>query len=152
MKFSSDIISLLFSLNETQREELSNLISKWKNEGLSNIGEYSDSFNIDEVKEHITSINDSERKRKLVDEAISKGETTIPKYKWGVHKTHCCVKHGCKYGDLDCPVELAFIEQDYDCEDCEDDNLFEQFNVKTIKRKDIYKKKLRNLKIKSLIE
>ena len=22
----------------------------------------------------------------------------------GVHQTHCCVVHGCKYGDEDCPV------------------------------------------------
>ena len=24
--------------------------------------------------------------------------------KYGVHRTHCCILHGCKYGDDDCPV------------------------------------------------
>jgi len=33
--------------------------------------------------------------------------------KYGVHRTHCCKKHGCKYGDEDCPVELGIIEQEY---------------------------------------
>ncbi len=38
----------------------------------------------------------------------------------GVHRTHCCVIHGCKYGDRDCPVKLANITQEYLCEDCTD--------------------------------
>jgi hypothetical protein len=36
----------------------------------------------------------------------------------GVHRTHCCVLHGCKYGDKDCPVANEVIKQDYLCEDC----------------------------------
>lgn len=36
----------------------------------------------------------------------------------GVHASHCCVDHGCKYGDDDCPVVLKTVEQMYDCEDC----------------------------------
>lgn len=36
----------------------------------------------------------------------------------GVHATHCCKWHGCKYGDPDCPVVLGKIEQVYLCEDC----------------------------------
>lgn len=43
---------------------------------------------------------------------------TIEKENWGVHETHCCAKHGCKYGDEDCPVVIGFIKQKYDCEDC----------------------------------
>lgn len=35
-----------------------------------------------------------------------------------VHITHCCVTHGCKYGDLDCPVETKKSSQSYACEDC----------------------------------
>lgn len=35
----------------------------------------------------------------------------------GVHRTHCCKTHGCKYRDPNCPVELGQIEQDFDCED-----------------------------------
>ena len=38
--------------------------------------------------------------------------------KYGVHRTHCCVIHGCKYGDLECPVEKGIIKQDYPCESC----------------------------------
>ena len=37
----------------------------------------------------------------------------------GAHKTHCCILHGCKYGDPDCPVVQRVIVQDYLCEDCE---------------------------------
>lgn len=35
-----------------------------------------------------------------------------------VHTEHCCVEHGCKYGDLDCPVWLGYQRQSYPCEDC----------------------------------
>lgn len=42
----------------------------------------------------------------------------MDKSKWGVHETHCCLKHGCKYGDGDCPVVLGQIKQMYRCEDC----------------------------------
>jgi hypothetical protein len=38
--------------------------------------------------------------------------------KIGVHKTHCCLSHGCKYGDENCPVELGHVVQDYECESC----------------------------------
>lgn len=44
--------------------------------------------------------------------------TSIPKEKWGVHKGHCCVLHGCKYGNEDCPVTMGLVEQRYPCEDC----------------------------------
>jgi hypothetical protein len=36
----------------------------------------------------------------------------------GVHQTHCCDLHGCKYGDEDCPVAGKEIKQLYDCETC----------------------------------
>ncbi len=42
----------------------------------------------------------------------------IPEEKYGVHRTHCCVIHGCKYGDFECPVEKGMIKQDYPCESC----------------------------------
>lgn len=35
-----------------------------------------------------------------------------------VHTEHCCIKHGCKYGDENCPVELGIKQQSYDCESC----------------------------------
>jgi hypothetical protein len=36
----------------------------------------------------------------------------------GVHAAHCCKWHGCKYGDLDCPVVSGEVEREYPCEDC----------------------------------
>ena len=35
-----------------------------------------------------------------------------------VHDAHCCVIHGCKYGDSDCPVVLG-EENGIECEECE---------------------------------
>ena len=37
----------------------------------------------------------------------------------GVHASHCCKWHGCKYGDPDCPVYNGDVEQLYLCEDCD---------------------------------
>ena len=39
----------------------------------------------------------------------------MDKEKWGVHETHCCVLHGCKYGDDDCPVVNKLTKQKYIC-------------------------------------
>lgn len=36
---------------------------------------------------------------------------------WAVHGAHCCIHHGCKYGDEDCPVVLKKIGG-IKCEDC----------------------------------
>jgi len=38
-----------------------------------------------------------------------------------VHTSHCCEKHGCKYGDDDCPVAKKVSVQEYLCESCQDD-------------------------------
>lgn len=38
--------------------------------------------------------------------------------KIGVHTSHCCSLHGCKYGDEDCPVKLGTHTQEYGCEYC----------------------------------
>lgn len=39
----------------------------------------------------------------------------------GVHVSHCCAMHGCKYGDdEDCVVENKSHKQDYPCESCVD--------------------------------
>lgn len=37
--------------------------------------------------------------------------------------SHCCVKHGCKYGHDDCPVVLGEEEQEHPCEDCDVDRM-----------------------------
>lgn len=34
------------------------------------------------------------------------------------HTEHCCVTHGCKYGDEKCPVWLGIQRQSFPCEDC----------------------------------
>lgn len=39
--------------------------------------------------------------------------------RYGVHETHCCEIHGCKYGDEDCPVVLGIVKQKYECESCD---------------------------------
>lgn|SRR5689334_4220237 len=39
-----------------------------------------------------------------------------------VHTRHCCVLHGCKYGDETCPVVLKQKHQDHKCEQCYDSN------------------------------
>lgn len=36
----------------------------------------------------------------------------------GVHATHCCKRHGCKYGDEKCPVELGHVAGNKSCEYC----------------------------------
>ena len=50
----------------------------------------------------------------------------------GVHKGHCCVFHGCKYGDEDCPVVNKRITQAYTCEDCVDNEYFNQHRDKRL--------------------
>lgn len=39
-----------------------------------------------------------------------------------VHTRHCCVIHGCKYGDDDCTVANKLRIQEYECEYCDEDN------------------------------
>lgn len=38
-----------------------------------------------------------------------------------VHTEHCCVIHGCKYRDDDCPVETEKLIQSFPCESCQYD-------------------------------
>jgi hypothetical protein len=42
-----------------------------------------------------------------------------------VHTEHCCVIHGCKYGDehLGCTVYDGFQEQSFPCETCEEEGI-----------------------------
>lgn len=41
--------------------------------------------------------------------------------KIGVHGAHCCLRHGCSYGNNDCPVAWGTIGQKYRCELCDMD-------------------------------
>ena len=47
----------------------------------------------------------------------------------GAHRTHCCAKHGCKYGEPDCPVKLGEIIQDHPCQDCDEDPPMEKLDL-----------------------
>jgi hypothetical protein len=38
------------------------------------------------------------------------------------HGRHCCKKHGCKYGDDDCPVVLGKEKQEFKQECCDFEN------------------------------
>lgn len=46
---------------------------------------------------------------------------------YGVHASHCCKWHGCKYGDKDCPVVTGKVQQEYLCEYCYDDLEHEEY-------------------------
>lgn len=58
----------------------------------------------------------------------------------GVHVTHCCKWHGCKYGDPDCPVASGEIKQEYLCDYCdellEEEDYYKQqvINIEEIKK------------------
>lgn len=58
----------------------------------------------------------------------------------GVHKTHCCVKHGCKYGDPGCPVVNGLIEQDYPCEECMEEERELNDRIQSLRYKENTKK------------
>lgn len=51
---------------------------------------------------------------------------------WGVHISHCCKWHGCKYGDPDCPVKLGKVKQAYLCDYCAEDLEEEKFFVEKL--------------------
>lgn len=38
-----------------------------------------------------------------------------------VHTEHCCIHHGCKYGDEDCTVTTGKAPQSFPCEYCGED-------------------------------
>jgi hypothetical protein len=38
-----------------------------------------------------------------------------------VHATHCCLWHGCKYGNADCAVIKGRTWQKYPCVECAED-------------------------------
>lgn len=53
----------------------------------------------------------------------------------GVHASHCCLDHGCKYGDDNCPVVSGRVTQLYKCEDCtSEEHEFDGMDDKTFDR------------------
>ena len=63
----------------------------------------------------------------------------VSKESYGVHASHCCILHGCKYAYDDCPVVKGKIKQLYLCETCteyagiKDWDIFEKMKNKEIK-------------------
>ena len=118
---NTDIFSLIQILNESQIDRLVSLIKEFKKEGLKKPTLFG--IDIDKMLIDIDASVEYEKNKRIKREniriAMSKGETTIPKEQWGVHSTHCCVKHGCKYGYLDCPVEMKLVTQEFPCESCD---------------------------------
>lgn len=56
-----------------------------------------------------------------IEEVIEKPDldAVIPMRALDVHTRHCCVHHGCKYGEEDsCPVYLGYKQQEFRCQDC----------------------------------
>jgi hypothetical protein len=115
------ISSLIFAMNEDQRDEFFKFIEKLQEQGIDEkLKKQYSSFTCQDILDDIESTTVYERERKRKQEAAELGVSTIPNEKWGVHVSHCCVYHGCKYGDADCPVVLKLEEQKYPCETCTD--------------------------------
>jgi hypothetical protein len=52
----------------------------------------------------------------------------------GVHETHCCVRHGCKYhGVGQCPVESGKIIQKHPCEWCDQDKEYLMATIEEVR-------------------
>lgn len=101
-------------------------------------------FMIDAGEDYLLSLEED-----LRNEIRKRDGSTIPKERWGVHETHCCSKHGCKYGqDNDCPVALGLIKQKYDCQngyDMDEDCFSEDIDIQTVN--DNYKSILEQIEV-----
>jgi hypothetical protein len=42
----------------------------------------------------------------------------------GIHYEHCCIEHGCKYGDNNCPIWVGKQRQARPCQDCSTTDIF----------------------------
>lgn len=119
LTFNSNINSLIDSMNLEQREKFYNLIKEFEEDGLDlKLKSKFIKFTCSDILNSIKTINKFEEREKLKVEAVKNNTSTIPKTEWDVHETHCCSEHGCKYGDIDCPVEIGLIKQRYKCEFC----------------------------------
>jgi len=72
----------------------------------------------------------------------------MEKERYGVHITHCCYLHGCKYGYDDCPVSTGEVKQEYVCEYCSDEGYKEVKEITSL----IGKKMIDKEELESLIE
>lgn len=116
---SPTITGLIYHLNTSQQERLILLFKEFQKEGIVE-HKYVDNYDIVDIINDIEySIKFEEQQQLEINEAIA-GRTTIPEDCWGVHETHCCIDHGCKYGKADCPVFIGLIKQQYKCESCDE--------------------------------
>jgi len=119
----SDFTSFIYTLNPEQRLRFANFLQTLIDDGIEVAYKHRHrDIKISSVIEEMHEITEWEKIKEAQELAASKGETTIPEDDWGVHRTHCCNKHGCKYGDPDCPVAINLLKQDYPCETCHYDN------------------------------
>lgn len=56
----------------------------------------------------------------FIDAHEGKKESHAMRIGYGVHGSHCCIQHGCKYGDPTCPVFLGLVKQECRQECCQD--------------------------------
>jgi hypothetical protein len=119
--YDSQINLLVNKMSFEQRDRFVVFLEQLKSEGLLVISEsYHRKISINDIIESINFTTRYDIRRDLANKAAEKGETTIQVEDWGVHITHCCSKHGCKYGDIDCPVAIELAKQTYPCESCND--------------------------------
>jgi len=116
--------SLLYNLNVKQKFRFIDFLKSLKQEGMEVAykDRYYSDVSVDSLIDELMRGIEYDEIRKFEETAASLYQTTKTRKEWGVHRTHCCSKHGCKYGDADCPVAIGLIKQDYDCESCLDDD------------------------------
>lgn len=58
----------------------------------------------------------------------------------GVHQSHCCILHGCKYGG-ECPVVNGEVDQEFTCELCDDEGIESVDEARAVAIEDDYCRK-----------
>ena len=119
-----DLESLFYNLNVKQKFRFIEFLKSLKQEGMKVAykDRYCNDISVDSLIDELMRGIEYDEIRKFEETAANLYQTTKSRIEWGVHRTHCCSKHGCKYGDADCPVAIELIKQDYDCESCSWDN------------------------------
>jgi hypothetical protein len=102
---------MVYAFNPDQQTRFVKLMEQFRAEGLTEAGTIAD-----DIASTVKYLAD----KKVAEDAAAQGESTIPKKDWGVHEHHCCLAHGCKYGNPDCPVAIGLIKQKYRCESCDE--------------------------------
>jgi hypothetical protein len=125
-----DLESLFYNLNIKQKFRFIEFLKSLKQDGMkiAYIDRYYSDVSVDSLINEVMQNIEYDEIRKFEETAASLQQTTKPRKEWGVHRTHCCSKHGCKYGDADCPVAIELIKQDYDCESCSWDKYDDKYS------------------------